>query len=128
MLTFNLKKEWFEKIKSGEKTHEYRLAGDYWDKRVLNIIAKYEIDPEVKELQYGYMKHCIKPFYTNFSIPVEIPCCFALGYPKKNDKEKLLFGKITRINLSNNKVSNLNCDLKTDKPVYDFKFELIKEE
>ena len=27
MLTFNLKKEWFEKIKSGEKTHEYRVTG-----------------------------------------------------------------------------------------------------
>lgn len=30
MLTFNLKKEWFEKIKSGEKTHEYREVKDYW--------------------------------------------------------------------------------------------------
>ena len=34
MLTFNLKKEWFDKIKSGEKTHEYRLATDYWRKRI----------------------------------------------------------------------------------------------
>lgn len=24
MLTFNLKKKWFDKIKNGEKTHEYR--------------------------------------------------------------------------------------------------------
>lgn len=29
MLTFNLKKEWFEKIKSGEKTHEYREVKPY---------------------------------------------------------------------------------------------------
>ncbi|CDE59261.1 uncharacterized protein BN657_01508 [Fusobacterium sp. CAG:439] len=36
MLTFNLKKEWFEKIKSGEKTHEYRLANNYWNKRLYN--------------------------------------------------------------------------------------------
>ena len=34
MLTFNLKKEWFEKIKSGEKTHEYRLYNSYWEKRL----------------------------------------------------------------------------------------------
>jgi len=34
MLIFNLKKEWFDKIKSGEKTHEYRLATDYWRKRI----------------------------------------------------------------------------------------------
>ena len=30
MLTFNLKKEWFEKIKRGEKTHEYREVKEYW--------------------------------------------------------------------------------------------------
>lgn len=34
MLTLNLKKEWFEKIKSGEKTHEYRVMSDYWVKRI----------------------------------------------------------------------------------------------
>ena len=36
MLTFNLKKEWFEKIKSGEKTHEYREVKPYWIKRLNN--------------------------------------------------------------------------------------------
>ena len=35
MLTFNVKKEWFEKIKSGEKTHEYREYKPYW--RNLNL-------------------------------------------------------------------------------------------
>lgn len=30
MLTFNVKKEWFDKIKSGEKTHEYREVKPYW--------------------------------------------------------------------------------------------------
>ena len=34
MLTFNLKKEWFEKIKSGEKTHEYREVKPYWFRRL----------------------------------------------------------------------------------------------
>jgi len=29
-----LKKQWFEKIKSGEKTHEYREVKPYWCKRV----------------------------------------------------------------------------------------------
>ena len=36
MLTFNLKKEWFEKIKSGEKTHEYREFKYYWFVRIKN--------------------------------------------------------------------------------------------
>ena len=35
MLTFNLKKKWFEKIKCGEKTHEYRVFNRYWAKRLL---------------------------------------------------------------------------------------------
>lgn len=37
MLTFNLKKEWFDKIKSGEKTHEYRKYNKYWTKRLNHI-------------------------------------------------------------------------------------------
>jgi len=31
---FVVKKEWFEKIKSGEKTHEYRIYKPYWAKRL----------------------------------------------------------------------------------------------
>jgi len=64
MLTFNLKKEWFEKIKSGEKTHEYREANIYWQKRLWTKI---------------YIGHTI---------------CFACGYPKKDDKEKRLYAKV----------------------------------
>ncbi len=41
MLTFNLKKEWFEKIKSGEKTHEYREWSFYWAKRISNAIVHF---------------------------------------------------------------------------------------
>ena len=33
-LTLVLKKEWFDKIKSGEKTTEYREAKEYWNKRL----------------------------------------------------------------------------------------------
>lgn len=37
MFTFNLKKEWYEKFKSGEKNTEYRLCKDYWNKRISNL-------------------------------------------------------------------------------------------
>lgn len=51
MLTFNLKKEWFEKIKSGEKTHEYREVKDYWTdkfvKEFFNIDKKKPYDFEI---------------------------------------------------------------------------------
>jgi ASC-1-like (ASCH) protein len=33
-LTLILKKEWFDKIKNGEKTVEYREAKEYWSKRL----------------------------------------------------------------------------------------------
>lgn len=43
MLIFPLKKEWYEKIKSGEKTVEYREVKDYWSKKIvqeLNLCGK----------------------------------------------------------------------------------------
>lgn len=33
-LTLILKKQWFDKIKNGEKTVEYREVKDYWQKRL----------------------------------------------------------------------------------------------
>lgn len=48
MLTFILKKEWYEKIKSGEKTVEYREVKPYWNLRInkefhLNQLPSEEI-------------------------------------------------------------------------------------
>ena len=93
MLTFNLKKEWFEKIKSGDKTHEYRLFTDYWCDRLL-----------YRELP--------------------CPCIFACGYPAKNNKARRLNANIKNISVINN---GIYTDLKTNKPVFDIEFELIKD-
>lgn len=35
MLIFPLKKRWYDKIKSGEKTVEYREVKPYWERRLL---------------------------------------------------------------------------------------------
>lgn len=35
-LHLNLKKEYFEAIKNGDKTEEYRVFNDFWKKRLLN--------------------------------------------------------------------------------------------
>lgn len=43
MLIFPLKKEWFEKIKSSEKTVEYREVKDYWRKR---FISHFQLDTD----------------------------------------------------------------------------------
>ena len=73
MLTFNLKKQWFDKIKSGEKTHEYRLATDYWMKRIS------------KQSQWNELRQK----GSNKKIPL-FDITFCCGYPKKDDKEKRL--------------------------------------
>ena len=102
MLPFNLKKEWFEKIKSGEKTHEYRVATDYWFKRLLVI-----------EERYGKLVFIIKNDF----------CVFCCGYPNKNDNSKRLKARIKNISVINGK----NTDLAIDKKVFDIELELISE-
>lgn len=57
-----VKREYFEQIKSGEKTQEFRLVNDYWRKRLeglkepygkLIIALGYTGDPE-KRLEFTY--------------------------------------------------------------------------
>ena len=81
MLVFNLKKEWFEKIKAGNKTHEYRRYNDYWKKRIDKYVWWYE----GKE------------------------CEFRLGYPKSTDKGKILKGIIKRIVVIDGQDTDLKC-------------------
>lgn len=96
MLTFNLKKKWFDKIKSGEKTHEYRIANEYWTKRLYNCIAS-----------------------TDFKV------CFCLGYPRKDDMTRRLYGNILGLFY---RTSGMKTDLKTAEPVWDIHFKLIEPE
>lgn len=49
MLIFPLKKEWYEKIKSGEKTVEYREVKAYWQTRLYSTI---------KFLKEGKSRNC----------------------------------------------------------------------
>ena len=59
MLTFILKKEWFDKIKRGEKTVEYREMTDYWKKRIEKLrFATYEPVPWIL-FRKGYTKHTL---------------------------------------------------------------------
>lgn len=49
-LTLNVKKEYFNQIKSGEKTEEYRLIKPYWTKRLVDREYDYLI------IKMGYPK------------------------------------------------------------------------
>ena len=81
MLTFILKKEWFEKIESGEKTVEYREATPYWNKRVASFIGK------IREAEGSDL------------------VIFRLGYTKK-----FLKARITKIEKKDGKDTDLKCD------------------
>ena len=113
MLVFNLKKEWFEKIKSGKKTIEYREVKPYWTSRLRNATENVIHDP----LPFGFpVKYGESEEYGEH---VEINCFFQLGYSKKNR----LAARITKIEVRN----GLNTDLKINKLVYAIHFTDVKE-
>lgn len=51
ILDLVVKGEWFVKIKSGEKKHEYRLANTYWHTRINNLAR-----PAKVRFRRGYAK------------------------------------------------------------------------
>lgn len=113
MLTFNLKKEWFNKIKTGEKTHEYRIVNDYWTKRL-----EFQEAGERK-----FDNFCADFFVTKEKgLKANSIFRFALGYPNKNEKNKYLLAKVKSISIINGK----NTDLAIDSDVYDIEFELLE--
>ena len=64
ILKLVLTDHWFEEIKSGRKTHEYRMATIYWKKRLMNInhinekITGYSFKPYTfVEFQKAYRKN-----------------------------------------------------------------------
>ena len=120
MLTFNLKKEWFDKIKSGEKTHEYRTQSKYWISRISNY------------LRYTGVKECLLEaintsdyftFETGTWFPYSRAVCFCCGYPKKDDKTKRVYGLVKRVSAN---IDGRDTDLGINEPVFDIEFELVK--
>lgn len=80
MLTFILKKKWYEKIKSGEKTMEYREFTEYWKTRVYNALIS--LAPNEKPI-----------------------CILRLGYTKQ-----YMTAKISEIDIVNGKETDLHID------------------
>ncbi len=95
-LTLSLKKQWFDLIKAGVKTEEYREIKPYWEKRLLDYKA---IEADVKALS-------IKRYV--FGIPYDVckdyprgydSLVFTLGYPKADDTERRLEFKNPKIRI-----------------------------
>lgn len=107
MLTFNLKKEWFDKIKSGEKTHEYREVKPYWEKRIMKILNKANGVQSIK------FNGCDWYWVITSN---DCYCAFRCGYVGEKIRAKIFSITIT---------NGIFTDLKINKPVYDIEFELV---
>lgn len=113
ILYLTLKKEWFDRIKSGEKTIEYRELKDYWVKRLTyNKIGSFitsNINPQFYE--------------PDDVIPIEFKTIvFRNGYQKNAPELKAKWIKTEVIS------DGLKTDLKANSPVFAIHFELLKGE
>lgn len=102
MLTFNLKKEWFDKIKSGEKTTEYREYKPYWITRISNYFDITFDDVDLVTLEPKKVTKQIR---------------FRCGY-----NGEILQAMVKSIRIT----SGLFSDLAIDKLVFAIDFELLK--
>lgn len=64
-LHLNVKKEYFDQIKSGVKKEEYREVKPYWEKRLLNkeydlVSFKNGYASNAPVISYPYKGYCIK--------------------------------------------------------------------
>lgn len=109
MLNFILKKNWYEKIKSGEKTIEYREVKPYWTKRFER--AGCENNKGDVELLLKNKIACLSPV-------IKAKCILRLGYTKQ-----YMTARITSIEVVNGK----NTDLAIDKPVYAIQLSDVQE-
>lgn len=107
MLIFPLKKKGYEKIRSGEKTVEYREVKPYWTKRLEKLFGKLFI---------AWNGHL--PSYPCEFEKGLFPCRLRLGYTKRE-----LSAFISEIEI----VDGKNTDLHIDKPVYAIHLEDVKE-
>ena len=104
MLIFHLKKTWYDKIKAGEKTVEYRMVKPYWEKRLWkNGCTAYP------DIPYDY--ETLKDYYP------PVCCIFECGY----NPETRIAAIINKVEI----VNGLDTDLKIDKPVYAIHFKLM---
>lgn len=103
MLVFSLKKEWYEKIKSGEKTTEYREVKPYWTRRFYNENGG-ESSAMVEENVFA------EPLLLGQAVvSLDMKCKLRLGYTNK-----YMTANITKIEV----VDGKDTDLHIDKSVY----------
>ena len=112
MLIFPLKKSWYEKIKSGEKTIEYREVKPYWTRRFYNENGG-ESSAMVEENVFA------EPLLVGQAVVfLTMECKLRLGYTNK-----YMTSYIPKIEV----VDGKNTDLHIDKPVYAIHLADVRE-
>jgi len=115
MLIFSLKKEWYEKIKNGEKMIEYREVKPYWTSRIAHAIHKHY--PNENEQYINFMTNVFSHTGCTINFPVG-QCTLRFGYTNR-----YMTASITTIEIVNGK----DTDLHIDKPVYAIHLTDVKE-
>lgn len=82
-ITFALKKEWFELIKSGEKKEEYREITPYWCNRLLDVKS---LNMMIEDCSAGMIELMVNKSYFHMNYFSQVT--FTLGYPKKDDTSR----------------------------------------
>ena len=106
MLIFPLKKEWYEKIRSGEKNVEYREVKPYWTKRLEKPFGKL----------FNAWNGRLPSYPCEFEKGI-FPCRLRLGYTRRE-----LSAFISEIQI----VDGKDTDLHIDKPVYAIHLEYVR--
>lgn len=85
---------WFEEIKSGRKTHEYRIANAYWVSRIYNAPRKFTATMLPKK---------------DYVLNVNDDYCVEFQKAYRKNAEKMLF-KIKAMTIHNGKDTDLHVD------------------
>lgn len=136
ILILNLKKEYFEQIKSGEKKEEYREIKKYWIKRLsknydevhikLGYPKKEDKDKVLKFKYNGFVKKIIKHemFGEKEVLVFSIPLVERRWKMKKNKKKE----RPTHKEIIEASAEKLEAILKTDFPLTNRQRKQIKAE
>lgn len=119
MLIFPLKKEWYDKIKSGEKTVEYREVKTYWTRRFYSELSK-KFEKRFSPYKFCDYKYFCQNGY-GFVLcdkDAKLTCKLRLGY-----STSYMTASITRIEV----VDGKGTDLHIDAPVYAIHLSDVKE-
>lgn len=114
MLIFPLKNEWFDKIKSGEKTIVYCEVKPYWRQRIKKILPPCFYS-DMKKIVSTLKCEKLSVSYDKYDRPA---CLLRKGYTNS-----CLIARIKKIEIINGK----NTDLHIDRLVYAFHLSNVKE-